>query len=187
MKVLTLSELQFYSEAEKIINEVKLSYDQPDLVIGIATGGAILADSMKSLLDAKFIEIKSQRSSTQKKKNFRAKVILKWLPRFINNYLRIIEHYYRQWSARPELVKQSVIAEKIDISSIVRAKNILIVDDAVDSGLTMYSVIDYVKNLNAAAKIITATVTVTWRDPRVMPDVSLYKDTLIRFHWSEDA
>ena len=93
MKVLTLSELQFYSEAEKIINEVKLSYDQPDLVIGIATGGAILADSMKSLLDAKFIEIKSQRSSTQKKKNFRAKVILKWLPRFINNYLRIIEHY----------------------------------------------------------------------------------------------
>lgn len=187
VKVLTLSEPEFCLEAEKIICKVKKNKVRPDLVIGITTGGAILAERMKPLLDANFVELKCQRASTGIKKKFGLKVVLKWLPQFINNKLRVLEHHYRQWKASPECARQTVIAKKIVRSSIIEANNILIVDDAIDSGSTMSSVIDFVRDLNSAAKITTAAITVTWCTPCVLPDIALYENTLIRFHWSDDA
>ena len=186
-RVLTLSEPEFCLEAEKIISEVKKNKLQPDLVIGITTGGAILAERMKPLLNADFVDVKCQRASTGMKKKFRMKVVLKWLPQFINNNLRILEHHYRQWRASPVCVRQTVVAKKTVTSSIVEASSILIVDDAIDSGSTMSSVIDFVRELNSTAKITTAAITVTWRHPCVLPDIALYENTLIRFHWSDDA
>lgn len=190
MKVVTLSEPQFGYEAERIISEIKKKNVLPDLVIGIATGGAILTECMRSMengLDAQYVEVKCQRTLTNKKKNYKLKMVLKYFPRIVNDCLRILEHHVRQFHATAECGEQGVFAKESVACSIVDAKSILIVDDAVDSGCTMYTVIDFVKNLNATAIITTAAITVTWRNPCVLPDVALYENTLIRFHWSEDA
>ncbi len=70
-----------------------------------------------------------------------------------------------------------------------RARKILVVDDAVDSGYTLSHVLEAVKAvLPAGAEVRSAVITVTTDDPLVMPDFYLYNDkTLVRFPWAMDA
>ena len=65
--------------------------------------------------------------------------------------------------------------------------NVLVVDDAVDSGATLRNVISALMDISPNNVIKTAALTVTRKSPIVMPDYYLYHDrTLMRFPWSED-
>lgn len=70
--------------------------------------------------------------------------------------------------------------------SVIDAKTILVVDDAVDSGATMQAVVGAVKKANPAAHVVTAAVVVTTKTPVVRPDFHLYDKVLIRFPWAHD-
>lgn len=67
------------------------------------------------------------------------------------------------------------------------APEVLVVDDAIDSGDTLFSVINSLKEVNPAARVRVAVVTVTTDHPRAEADFSIYHNkTLVRFPWSSD-
>ena len=65
-------------------------------------------------------------------------------------------------------------------------KNILIVDDAIDTGKTMFIVKNNLKQKFPEAKIEIAVLAWTIDSSIVKPDYYLYKNTLLRFPWSND-
>lgn len=65
---------------------------------------------------------------------------------------------------------------------------ILVVDDAVDSGATLRTVIATIRSTWPDAEIRSAVLTVTRSRPLILPDYTLYpRGTLLRFPWSLDA
>ena len=65
---------------------------------------------------------------------------------------------------------------------------LLVVDDAVDSGVTLATVIDLLRNTCPdRTEIRSAVITVTLEEPRAEPDYALYRGVLCRFPWSFDA
>lgn len=65
--------------------------------------------------------------------------------------------------------------------------NILVIDDAIDSGDTLFVIVEALKRINPKAAIQIAVMTETTGHPRIHADFTLYQNkTLIRFPWSND-
>ncbi len=65
--------------------------------------------------------------------------------------------------------------------------NILMIDDAIDSGDTLYAITETLKRVNPKSAIRIAVMTETTAHPRICADYTLYRNkTLIRFPWSND-
>ncbi len=68
-----------------------------------------------------------------------------------------------------------------------KTPNILIIDDAIDSGDTLFAIAETLKKANGKATLRIAVMTETTEQPRIRADYSLYRNkTLIRFPWSND-
>lgn len=164
----------------------------PNLIVGIARGGDFVAKNIISkgyFGDAFYISVKCQRNSTKSKGKIRLDVLLKMMPRVATNFLRRFESVALEWmfySRGPSFDRKVAFIES-DLQQLRYAKNVLIVDDAVDSGVTMQTVRDWVMETNPAASIKTAAITTTFEFPVCCPDFSLYRDVLVRFPWSNDA
>lgn len=164
----------------------------PNLIVGIARGGDYIAKNMISMgyfREAVYVSIKCQRNSTKSKGKMRLDVLLKMLPRVATNFLRRVESFFLEWmfySNGPSFDRKVAFAEN-DVQQIRHAKSVLIIDDAVDSGVTLKTVRDWVIETNPAASIRTAAITTTFESPVCCPDFSLYRDVLVRFPWSNDA
>lgn len=163
----------------------------PNIVIGIRTGGFVVAEAMvKNMANSsQLLAISKQRSSTQKKSML--KNILRLLPYFISDKLRIIEH--KLLNSKPAVAGEPFTPNESEFTALKNAlligenHKILIVDDAVDSGATMLAVADLVKaqaGVNSMVK--TAAITVTTTAPLIQPDYKLYNLVLCRFSWSFD-
>ncbi len=64
---------------------------------------------------------------------------------------------------------------------------ILVIDDAIDSGDTLFAIVETLKKTNPNAKVETAVITETTHHPRIRANYTLYQNrTLIRFPWSSD-
>lgn len=176
-RVLTLSSDSF-SAACKRLEKACMSFN-PDIVLGIETGGRYVAEQM--FADIKHVYVKMQRPSTSAKSKTVSWLISK-LPRRCADLLRIFESYILARRA-PRIYKYegSLPAEIYD------SRRILIVDDAVDSGATMLAVKEAVECGVQESEIYCASITVTTDKPVLKPDVSLYQNILIRFPWSKDA
>lgn len=166
----------------------------PDLLIGIRSGGYVVAQSMAPHFPlTTLLPITCRRTSTQKKQGSSAlKNILRKLPDSVTGRLRIIEHILLTQLRPP---KQSVFTP--DAKELAAIENrlrelggtpkILIVDDAVDSGATLAAVTDTLKKIAPSGAIIrTAVITVTTASPFVEPNYLLYRYVLCRFPWSLD-
>lgn len=180
MKVITLDNNLFYVHCRRLEDLVDEDY-QPDAIVGIVDGGAFVADQV--FKKKPHINVTCRRKSTKQKEKlgflFR---IIRHLPEGVRNAMRVIEAKLLSMSKKDEL--KHVDLNHADFASF---KNILIVDDAVDSGLTMKSVVTALKALPHAPKIRTAVITTTTDNPLIRPDYTLYNDgTLIRFPWSSD-
>jgi hypoxanthine phosphoribosyltransferase len=65
---------------------------------------------------------------------------------------------------------------------------VLVVDDAVDSGLTLATVLRVLREISPSnTQFRSAVVTVTLEQPLAEPDYVLYRGVLCRFPWSFDA
>ena len=70
----------------------------------------------------------------------------------------------------------------------LRRARILIADDAVDSGVTLATVLRLVDDVcPAGGEIRSAAITQTLENPTARPDYLLFRGTLCRFPWSFDA
>lgn len=189
--VYTLGQKKFKKSCVELSTKVSDSGFLPDVVISIATGGDYVAENMKDSLSCDFYSVKKRRSTTKKKESLAGRIVFKailLLPYSITNLLRKIEHYHLNRDipiANVGDVDGTEVIAKFCQKSIV--KNILIVDDAVDSGNTLLSVIESLKNIfGDSVTMKSAAIVVTTDHSVVYPDFFLYKNALVRFPWSKD-
>lgn len=182
MKVTTLNKSAFEAacrELEKVCRGF-----EPDLVAGIASGGVYVAELM--LAGVKHCAVGCRRPSSKAKDSHSALWrIVRRMPLWLRDMLRRAEARMLARRSKPTLPEARIDVE--DRAAIKSATRILIVDDAVDSGATMKTVSDILRQINPQAQIATASITVTTRNPLVSPDYRLFADLrLIRFPWSKD-
>ena len=66
-------------------------------------------------------------------------------------------------------------------------KNILLVDDAIDSGATLNLIKEHIHKNYQNSNIKIAVITITTKEPIISADYYIYNNrTLIRFPWSND-
>lgn len=192
MEVINFDEDCFKSFYKRIYDEI--SFFDEILVIGVASAGVPIQEGLADYLlscDIKVEQatIKCSRPSTNIKKSnsFMSRTIkffLSILPIFFLDMLRVLEH---KFLSRRQLMNNR--RELSWIKSPVKDNYnlVIIVDDAVDSGHSIKIVLDSVNTLLNYEAILTAVIVETQKNPIFSPDVSMYKNVLIRFPWSLDA
>jgi len=190
--VLTLDQPEFRKTCLSLIAKVP-DNRIPDLICGIVTGGQYVAEDVMldpRLRSCKIISIKLQRPETNLKKKVNIGWLLKMFPRRLNDVLRNVEDALREkrFKNAVDLNESLNIAiSQDDILALEDSKRILVVDDAVDSGVTLLNILKCIKRHAPHAEISTAAITVTFSSPKIMPDYFLYRCILLRFPWSNDA
>lgn len=193
MKVINFEQKNFDDFLENTLKDWK-NDSSKILVLGIKEGGVYLAENVFQVLrnsanqvDLKFIKCQRPSTSVKKKNEFRKafiQTIFKISPIIILDLLRNVEHYF--------LTKKSIeYNREIILDEIINFNlydKIVIVDDAVDSGVTLQKVNDYVQSLVVnTTEVKSLAVVITSNNAIVTPDFYLYKDVLIRFPWSLDG
>ena len=181
MGVITLDYISFRKKCIEL--QSKLDF-QPDLVVGVLNGGGYVVNEFQ---DVRLSLVRLQRVDNYIKKSFLGRRLLKWLPYSISNALRLMESR----GARDgidnldlELLKQEQL--DFNIASKASIKNILIVDDAIDTGKTMFVVKNNLEQLFPHSNVKLAVISWTIDCSLVKPDYYLFKNTLVRFPWSKD-
>jgi len=188
MKVLTLNTETFEKESLKLISKLEVN---PDLVVGILSGGGHVLEAIKQHPNVKsslFELVTLQRQSTNVKQRF-LKPVLSILPYSILNWLRIFESNSvkaKISNLNLEKLQDNTIAFDTRNTIAKPIKNILIIDDAIDSGKTMFVVKSNLQQKFPKAKIKIAVLAWTIDSSIIKPDYYLYNNTLLRFPWSND-
>lgn len=194
MKVVNFKRNEFESFLEISLKDWKIDSSKI-LILGIKEGGVHLAEDVYDFLtfesgnevDLKFIKCQRPSTSLKKKSNLRKQVLefmFKISPVFVLDILRNIEHYFLT-SKEIEFNREVILEDEIDFN---KYDKILIVDDAVDSGVTLVEVSKFVEQSNTINSLIKSlAVVVTSNNSIINPDYYLYKDVLIRFPWSLDG
>lgn len=178
-RVVTFSTESLDSACKRLEQLVASTGYEPDCVLGIKTGGWEVAKLMWVGRRHEFVTV--QRPSTKNKGALFTK-LMRCLPYPVLDFLRKLEA--RILSLRKP---SKVAAEEILLPDLSGVERLIIIDDAVDSGSTLKSVFDAVREALPHADVLSAVITLTRRDAIFKPDFALYNDqTLIRFPWSKD-
>lgn len=172
--------------AENIMSDSEFQFD---IAIGIASGGIPVAKLLtKYLNNIPVVHVRASRTTTSMKSASVIKQLILRLPRPVLNLLRVIEHFVQV--RNPSAVDRniSVEADTLKVISSQSVQNILIVDDAVDSGRSLAQVVNFIRKHNQNCHIATCAVVVTSLARTAhKPDYFKYSDVLIRFPWAADA
>ncbi len=183
MKVVTLSPPEFAGAVCRL-EQLSVAFD-PDLVVGIATGGDIVARRMFAGIE--HLTITSRRPSTAVKSRVGNVIwhVVCRLPLWLRNVLRIMEA--RILSCRSSKRLSPLELNASAVASIRQARRVLVVDDAIDSGATMRRVLDAVGKVRGVRSVAVAVVAHTMDKSAIIPDYRLYgPGVLVRFPWSKD-
>lgn len=189
MKVITID---FNSACVELAEKVKESY-QPEVIVGIATGGLFVAQILSEQMNIPLVVVKKQRPMTKIKNKIRLDLFLKKFPYVVSNILRVLEtkfNEYRFEKNKSNISYSDVSVEWIEgtFTSLSSFNKILIVDDSIDSGKTLYLVKQFIKmNLDDKVEIKMAVLNQTFKNPLVNPDFLLDKNVIYRFPWSKDT
>lgn len=165
-----------------------------DAVVGVYSGGSAVCTEFCHFFPlygyAFRTDVVLQRPSTKKKKRFPGKM-LRFLPVALLDIMRIIEARCLMLARRSSGPRPAADVELSDglkrALRVTDAPKILIIDDAIDSGDTLFAVIEALKLMNPDVAVKVAVISVTTKAPRVNADFSIYRNrTLIRFPWSLD-
>ncbi|WP_136480545.1 hypothetical protein [Cognatitamlana onchidii] len=182
MEVITLDKKTFVEQCGQL--KTKLDFD-PELIIGILNGGGFV---VKEFGFDQFELVKLQRNPSLTKR-FLLKFFIRLLPYFISDYLRKIESRKARKAIQDldlEELKNIVIKFPFKASLNVNPKRILVLDDALDSGKTMFIVKNNLMKMFPEAIIKTGVIAWTIETSLVKPDYYLFKNVLVRFPWSQD-
>lgn len=195
MQVVTLDELALDIHAARLAKLVEEnSSDFFDAVVAVRRGGSFVCDAFCRHFPrhryGNRYDVTLQRPSTKRKNRIIGK-ILKRLPLPLLNLLRMTEARILSLSTNKKISLSTPTVElPAGLTQILKeptGHKILLIDDAIDSGNTLYAIANTLKNTNRDINLTIAVITVTTNHPRVTADYSLYQNrTLIRFPWSND-
>ena len=195
MKVINLYGDSFVKTCRDLATQINESGEIFDIVVGIQIGGGFVAREVyKTLKDistnATYVEVKIQRGGTRAKEVSHIKTILRKLPEFLLNFLRILEVEFLELKAKfIKPVRHGDISFSAEVGQLLSEgnKNILLIDDCIDTGYTIKMIKDYIEENFSNNKVKTAVVTIAHRHPIIEVDYKLFNRVLIRFPWSNDA
>lgn len=168
----------------------------PTLVVGIRTGGLTVANSMMraGARRVPLMPVTCRRAATTAKSRLPwLRALLGLLPGKLVDLLRRLEHRLFITRRAHRQGGQSIDqAEAAAVAALLAAgpaeARILVVDDAVDSGVTLLTVLRTLREIcPAGTEIRSAVITQTLENPQISPDYVLYRGVLCRFPWSFDA
>ena len=194
-KVITLDIKSFGETCCVLQSIVERSGFKPDCILGIESGGRFVAERVFTSIPHCYTGLR--RPSTDRRHGAMERgmrSVLRFTPRWICDLLRRFEARHLMKSAAglslsPEEIEKCMIknAGRVNLPDLKEYRRILVVDDAVDSGMTLASVVRKVRAEAPDAEIRSAVVTVTTPEPLFTPDYTIYNDNiLIRFPWSID-
>jgi uncharacterized protein len=193
--VRTLNQGDFDAACASLMRAVLQDYD-PTLLIGIRTGGLVVAEAMARSIERVplVMPLTCRRPSTAAKSRLpMLHKVLARMPRDAVDTMRILEHRLlaprRQRLAKvPHVDRTEAAVIAALLQNALSSQRVLVVDDAIDSGVTLATVIELLRGTCPEnTDIRTAVITVTLEQPRITPDYSLYNGVLCRFPWSFDA
>ncbi|MFV3129066.1 phosphoribosyltransferase [Niveispirillum sp. KHB5.9] len=195
-EIVSFDRAGFDAACAQLMRQVLVDF-KPDALIGIRTGGLYVADAMARSLDSPLpvLSITCRRASTAyKERSSTLKSLVTSLPRPIVDKLRVLEHVMltrrpRPVADQPYHFDPAELALLDDwLSQAGDSPSLLVVDDAIDTGATLSHVMDMLqRQAPQQARIKSAVITVTTRQPLIQPWYSLYDRQLCRFPWSLDA
>lgn len=184
MKVFTLNRNEFKVNCNRLFSQIEI---KPDLVIGILNGGGFVLEEFKKVnkkRDIVYETIKIQRASTHGlKKNSIVQSVLKLMSYTVLDKMRIVEHkkYIK------EMVSNKTESISLEFKKAHKAiEQILILDDALDTGQTIKSVVNAISSKYPKAEVKIGVVAWTYTNSVVKPDYYIIKGDLVRFPWSLD-
>lgn len=177
---LSLKELkdECISWAQKISNEYS-----PDLLVYVANAGYPIAVAMQEVFRVPIIGIEAQRGGN----SIKSKVgkFFSHIPSFLRNILIAMELKSGIHAKNTERSIKWIDAPEEYLDSV---ESIMIIDDSVDSGITLCKVLDEVKVAFPNATIKTVGLNV-WDKSRqyIETDYCLYRNTIIKAPMSKDS
>lgn len=194
MKVITLNNAGLDWQTRELAHRVLADHPAPfDCVLSVKKGGSYVAASfLKSFPSqnmASYGEIDLHRPSTHYKKGMLVS-LLPHVPLWILNTMRFTEACLLKLNQQIFEPKAPVVQLPDDISRTVTGVDvpeILVIDDAVDSGKTVRGIVNAILGANPKARVKVLAITVTTASPMIMADYYIYYDSvLVRFPWSKD-
>lgn len=187
MEVITLNKNSLTIKCSELKSKIE---SDPQLIVGILNGGRYVVDELRSHFKESEINLVKLRRETGPLDYFAHSFILKFLPISVLNRLRI----YQGSQAKKKIVhlnrdrlSEEYLNFKFDDAFDKKAiKRILIVDDAIDSGRTMFIVKNNLSRLFPNTEIKTAVISWTIETSIIKPDYYIFKEVLVRYPWSKD-
>ena len=153
---------------------------KPQHILYIERAGLFIAPEVSTYFGCPFSGIFARRTGDKAKS--RIKFLLRYLPRPTTYLLRQIELNSKMHSIK----KDRNVSVEVELPS--KELNILLVDDAVDTGFSLNAVLEFLKtNGYACDKMKTAVLTTTQKNPIYRPDITLFEQIAFAFPWSYDS
>lgn len=202
LKVKTILNNDFNELCFNLANEVISDEYEPDVVIGIKNGGAIIAKEVLKYLNItckpKYYELTVQHNCTKVFEKVHIDKLFKLIPKTILDLIRITQvSFYEFLYNHFNYIRKYYVDENLDKDLQLYlqqgGRKILIIDDAIDSGHTMNNANTYISWFGLPMpkhkpnQIKFAVATTTYKDPIIKPHYQLYDRTIIRFPWAFDA
>jgi hypothetical protein len=190
----TLGQATFDAACAELMRRVERDY-APELVVGVRTGGLVVAEAMARAASnaVPVLPLTCRRAATGLKSRIPGlRTMLASLPEPLLNALRRAEHRLvsgrRRDTPPPPVDLSEAAAIGAWLLNTPAAPRVLVADDAVDSGVTLATVLRTLRSIcPPATELRAAAITVTVENPAVEPDYALYRGVLCRFPWSFDA
>ena len=142
--------------------------------------------------EAAYCEVRLSRPSSQQKSQGLTQRLLRSMPVWLCNVLRIVESRVNEWRSKgKEPVRIGEIHLPDDVASLLKdlgeKATVLLVDDAIDTGATIRQARLQLLEQFPGITLRVAVITVTIPHPICDADFCLYHNrTLCRFPWSND-
>lgn len=172
---LTLSEYTL-----ELARQIRDSGYMPDHVLYVERVGLFLGHEMASYFNCSISGIYTSRSGASVKSALKS--VLRYLPRKVTHLLRQVEIKSNIHGVQKERHAH------IDGAFPPKNKNLLIVDDAVDTGSSLKVICDFLSAHGYKENNFkTAALTVTQPNTIVRPDFVLFEDIAFCFPWAYDS
>lgn len=180
MKYLELSENDVREESKRLANKIEGSY-KPDLVIFIAKGSYYIGDEISKYFKIPLFEIFAVREKNKLKEIISP--ILKIIPKSIKKQLREMEV---NSGIHNKNINRKVYMDEKFKKQLKEYKEILVVDDSVDTGNTIIEIVKYLKKYDLKIKIASLNVFEMSKE-KIEIDYYNYENTMLNGPWSKDS
>lgn len=177
MNYIEYSKEKLKNDLNIIFNKISNEYS-PDAVLFVSKGAFYIGLEASVFFNVPLFEIKAERKASNIKKILSP--FLKLLPKNIKLFLRKIE---LNSGIHKKIENRNIIIKN---DNIFNFKNILLVDDSVDTGSTILSIISLFKDKNINIKTFAINV-MSSSFNNVKIDYFIYNDYIIFSDWSSDS